>query len=166
MIRAVGIDPSISRTGLCGPGLLVSFSPPRDVTGYARHWYLAERVIAEVVMAAPAIVVLETYLVYGPRPNVPGIELGGLLRVILTHRGIPWTEVPPMVLKKFAAGTGKAKKPEMVAAAVDAGADPANDDEADAYWLRRAAEVWYNDPSHPRRDTLEKVAWPILEDTP
>lgn len=68
-------------------------------------------------------------------------ELGGAVRVALFDAGVPFVEVPPAVLKKFAAGSGSATKDEVLLAAVRrAGGVFAgmSNDEADAFWLLAA----------------------------
>jgi Holliday junction resolvasome RuvABC endonuclease subunit len=64
--------------------------------------------------------------------------LGHLIRAELDEMRVPWLEIAPTALKKFATGSGAAKKDAMKAAAVEHLAldSDASDDEADALWLR------------------------------
>lgn len=64
-------------------------------------------------------------------------EAAGVVKLRLFRMGVPFVLVAPKALKKFATGNGNASKDEMVAACKAAGGVPANDDEADAFWLRR-----------------------------
>lgn len=51
------------------------------------------------------------------------------------HHGIPYRGVAVSTLKKFATGSGRAKKPDMIAAAQALGHDVKSDDEADALMI-------------------------------
>ena len=67
--------------------------------------------------------------------------LNGLTAVALVQceaRGLEYAFVDATTLKKFATGSGRAKKPDMVAAAErELARSDLTDDEADAYWLVR-----------------------------
>ena len=64
-------------------------------------------------------------------------ELGGAVRLALYHLRVPYLDVPPSTLKKYATGNGQAGKIEMVqAASKRLGYDGHDDNEADALWLR------------------------------
>jgi hypothetical protein len=68
-------------------------------------------------------------------------ELGGAVRMTLFRLGVPFVEVPPAVLKKFAVGSGQASKDEVLLAAARRGGDRfvgSSNDEADAFWLLAA----------------------------
>lgn len=64
-------------------------------------------------------------------------ELGGVVRLRLFEMDIPFVEIPPKSVKLFATGNGNAGKPAMIAAAEALDALVRNDDEADAFHLRR-----------------------------
>lgn len=86
-------------------------------------------------------------------------ELGGCVRMWLFDNSIPYVEIPPTTLKKFATGKGNASKQEMIDAANESGAPDLDDDNvADAWWLMSVAEMFYQDPEvYPE---LEKYGWP------
>lgn len=59
--------------------------------------------------------------------------LKGLIETAAARAGVPVTSVCPATLKKWATGSGRAGKPEMIRAARDrTGIDPRDDNEADA----------------------------------
>lgn len=65
-------------------------------------------------------------------------ELGGAVRVRLFEMGVPFVEVSPALLKKFAVGSGQASKDEVLLAAARRGGSlfsGMSNDEADAFWL-------------------------------
>lgn len=113
------------------------------------------------------LVVLEGYA-YG-RPNQAHQigELGGVIRVALWEARVPYVEVPPAVLKKYATGHGNAGKGEVMASAIRRlGYEGHDDNEADADWLRTMALDHYGlsriilPAAH--REALGKVDWPEL----
>lgn len=61
------------------------------------------------------------------------------LGVWCNENKIPMDYIEVKTLKKFATGNGNAGKPEMIAAAIAAGFNVSNDDEADAIHLLRYA---------------------------
>ena len=110
-------------------------------------------------------------------------HLGGVVRLILHGRGIPYAVVPPSTLKLYATGNGRADKDEMIREAIKCGvtlpkkrqpkflADAQfNDDACDAWWLMQTAFTHYT-PNDPRlsvrpashRKTLSKVEWPRIK---
>ena len=87
----------------------------------------------------PDLIVFEA-----PLPQVKGIPgstvrllivFAGIVEMIAFSRGIRCMEENPMTVKKWATGSGKALKEDMVAAAVARGWDADNHDEADALML-------------------------------
>jgi crossover junction endodeoxyribonuclease RuvC len=63
-------------------------------------------------------------------------ELGGVLRVAIYEAGIPFVEVAPVQLKKYATGNTNAEKRDIVCAAAEIIGAPVDDDnQADAIFL-------------------------------
>lgn len=97
-------------------------------------------------------------------------ELGGAVRLELWDRGIPYVDVPPASLKKYATGRGNANKEQVLVAAVRRldyqGADP---NEADALWLREmGCDAYQTRPPRvpaAHQEALHAVPWPHLERT-
>lgn len=92
------------------------------------------------VRHSPAGVAYEAPFVDPKMANVTTLRklssLGGMLELQCYRRKIPVREVSNISAKK-AAGSGKFKKPDVMAAAVRCGLSPANYDESDAWavWL-------------------------------
>lgn len=140
MTAVVGIDASLTRTGIaCADGRLVSIAPKRRRDDRAARLWEFARALRPLIPRGEAGAVIEGYAVTANRGRSGAhlAELGGVIRLTLFEFAVPWVEVAPSTLKKFATGNGHADKAAMVAAAVEAGGAPANDDEADAFWLRR-----------------------------
>lgn len=95
-------------------------------------------------------------------------ELGGVVRVALFERGVPFVDVPPATMKKLATGKGNANKDEVFAAAIRRlGYTGTSKDEADARWLLEAALQHYSHAAATvlpeiQRGALVKVVWPEL----
>lgn len=140
-MKIVGLDLSLTSTGVALPdGHTVTLHPKQyAVTGRRLNelWGLLYPLLDR---HRPDVAVVEGYA-YGA--NMPGSERRaewvGCARLALERFRIPHIDVPPKKLKKWATGNGNADKAAMVQAALAAGGDPANDDEADAYLLRAMA---------------------------
>lgn len=139
-----GLDLSTSKIGCAtGTGELVSFSARAGAKDpYRRLSELRREVVRNLrtYPPAPELVVVEDYALASPgRMSLVRLgEIGGVIRTELFELGYRIALVPPTSLKRFATGNGAAKKPQMIDAAIAAGArDTVNDDEADAFHLRR-----------------------------
>ncbi len=150
MIRVAGIDPSLQSTGVAtytdGRFLPYRIQELRR-KGAARLCSIRDRVCT----------VIEGYS-YGSEGRWYDLgELGGVLRVALFERGIPYLVVPPSSLKRFTAGNGHATKEAMMRAVASYYAVSTSiDDEADAVALARFAYV-YETGDSVRRCELETV---------
>lgn len=115
------------------------------------------------------LVVLEGYAFSRPNQAHQIGELGGVIRVMLREQGVPWLAIPPAKLKKWATGKGNAQKDAMIATAIrgfDYGGT--SNDEADAYLLRKMAELHYSNVEQPkyRQEIDKEVAWPSVDELP
>lgn len=140
----IGVDLSLTATGICGRGGPSTISPLKGMTGMERlNWMQA--VIRGCILSPEAteeehrqtLVVFEG-LSYGS--NDPSAQeragLAYLLRHALYMRGVPYLLVPPTSLKKFVTGKGNAEKSLMLLEVYKRfGVSPANDNEADAVGL-------------------------------
>lgn len=160
----VGIDPSLSSTGLATTDRLLRLKPPRGLVGSAR--------IRWIVSAATAWAA-DLYVIEGPaysrQLGAGHHEAAGLwwaLRMELDQRDIPVAVVPPNVLKKYATGSGNASKDQVLAAVVRRYAHMpiTGNDEADAYVLYAMGLDYVGHPPLPvpqsQRAALASVDWP------
>jgi crossover junction endodeoxyribonuclease RuvC len=88
------------------------------------------------------------------------LELVGMIKFLLIQNKIDFCEVPQSTLKKFATGSGKAEKSQMVLkASKEYGFEAATEDEVDAFWLSRVGKclLYPEKFSESRRDTLKKI---------
>lgn len=115
----IAVDPSLTSTGLCVVrdkrmfvGLLKS--PPKLGTGLNRlNWF--HQTWADILAELPGVpVVIEDYSFSSVgRQHATG-ELGGVYRLGAFRAGRKLVQLTPTQVKKFAAGTGNAKKPMIM----------------------------------------------------
>lgn len=144
-MNLLAIDPSLSCWGIAIPGAVTSWKPHsrgvERLDGATRH---LERLVAT---HEPALVVLEGYSYASAQKAHQIGEMGGVLRLHLHRLGMPFIEVPPSSLKKWATGRGNAGKEEVLAEAIRRlGYDGHSNDEADALWLLHMAGSAYGLP--------------------
>lgn len=170
-MRVVGLDLSLQSTG---------WARADGATGTIRSHQVGcprlteiRTAILHIAKDPPAdFVAIEGYS-FGSRNGGERIgELGGVVRVALFGNGIPFVEIPPATLKKYATGRGNAKKPDMRMALYQrTGVDLDDDNQVDAWWLRAFALARYGAPvvdlpaSHLEALTNTKIDWPDLEAT-
>jgi crossover junction endodeoxyribonuclease RuvC len=175
--RVVGLDLSLTATGIAPsnfPQLRITYTVTTKTRGCERLAHIRDEVMKSCApvevwdpewrMDAP-LVVLEGYA-YG-RPNQAAHlgELGGVIRLALHEAGVPYVDVPPSNLKKYATGKGNAGKEEVLAAAIRRlGYEGHDNNQADALWLQA---MGYDALGRPvvempavNRAALEKVEWP------
>lgn len=150
--HVAALDVSTTRIGFAAPdGTLVSIVSKFDAKAPVRRlddlWRQMGRTL-QLHPPRPDVVAIEGYsLGKGPAGALSKIrlgEVGGLARVMLLHLDIPFVEIPPTSLKRWATGNGHADKGAMIAAARASGArGPVNHDEADAWHLRAMTRMAY-----------------------
>lgn len=174
MTRIVGLDLSITSTGIALPDGTTRTLHPRQIDLGARLNQLGTDLWRILQQADPQLAIIEGYSLHSPGPlgMVRRAEWVGCVRRDLRRLRVPTVEVPPTSLKLWATGNGNAPKPRMIQAARDAGGDPANHDEADAYLLWALARLTvddldlFSDPTdRPRRLKLaDDLAWPDVKE--
>ena len=114
------------------------------------------------------LVVIEGYSYGSKGASVVNIgELGGVVRLALWDDHMPYVEIPPSCMKRYATGKGNASKDDVLQAGVMRSGHTFTDNNAcDAWWLHQCALAHYC-PDHPllvkvpktHLDGLAKVAW-------
>jgi len=115
------------------------------------------------------LVIFENYSFGSKFSREPLAELGGVARLACFQNGIPYVAIAPTTAKKYATGSGKATKDEMLSSAIKrSGFDITNNNAADAWWLYQMGAAHYGLPDavempKENRKSLEKIQWPDLE---
>ena len=168
-VQAIGVDWSLSATGVCGElGGLRTLTPPTKDEVDRLVWFFreAQALVRDLDLLGTVLVFESPFM--GQRSPGPTMQLGelyGVVKVALRHwqHRIVW--VPPSTLKMYATGKGNATKPDMRAELIKrCGLDIKDDNQCDAWWLRAMALDQYGAPpvelpaSHRR--ALHSVKWP------
>lgn len=146
----MGIDPSLNGTGICVPSgytdhLKLNSNKSNTVKGMSRVARVACWVKFQLYEQPVTHVCMEGYAMNAKGRTHDIAELHSVVKLLVLKRGIPIIIVPPTTLKKWVAGHGFAKKPQMIEAVNrDWGVDIVSDDEADAYGLMRFGEAYLN----------------------
>lgn len=187
MTAVVGLDLSLRATGMaCSDGTTLRLVPPKNVwpvTAAKRHlrsemdriaWILDQ--VGENLTGPlpdeprfdsprPDLVVIEHYSRGSSNRREEMGELGGIIRLDLWARNIPYADVSPASLQKFACGDSKKRdKDAVLAAAIRLGCPGNTNDEADSWFLRQMGLYHLGESDVPhtqyRDDAISKVAWP------
>lgn len=164
MTHILGLDLSLTATGVAWEGGTRVLSFPK-LRGMERVHAIN---LAVSELDQPDIVVLEGYSFGSKGRAVYDIaELGGVIRYGFHEVALPYVEVPPSVLKKFATGKGNVGKDEVLAAAIRKfGFEGSNNNEADAWILYKMGMARYDEETRSsvaatdyQREALAKVDW-------
>lgn len=172
--RVVGLDLSLTRTGIALPdGAAVVLRP--KTRGTARMVEVRDGVLNAwhgFTDTLDADIVAIEGFAFGARGRAV-FDIGGVgwvIRVALHEAGVPYVEIPPSVLKRYATGRGNADKQAMQMAAckrLDYDDEKPDDNIVDALWLRALALDAYGHPvvdmPKAQRDaSVAAVTWPRL----
>lgn len=159
----LGIDPSLTATGIacCDGTLLVSGGA--SILG-DRRLTLIHKSIMKACEDGPVLAVVEDLPTHAMGAGKSGMAQG-VVRLALLANGVPYAEIVPATLKKYATGHGRAGKPAMRAALFEhTGVDERSTDKVDAAWLRHAGLDWLGAPEivlpANQRAALDKAKWP------
>jgi len=172
-MNVAGCDPSTSRIGWAGTdGSLYSISAKAKADENARRLHELVSAVDRTMALRPPwpdVIAVEGYIESfggGTLAKIRLGEIGGSLRLRWFEQGIPYVEIRPGTLKRFATGSGNADKERMVLAARKQGATPRNHDEADAFHLRRMARAAYGLISGQLEDyeldAISALVWPTV----
>jgi len=153
----LGIDQSYTSTGIVilNGGIMAhghKFAANKAVNRFAQAHEITMHITKVVEEYQPRIIAIEG-LAFGMRGNVTR-DLGGLQFVIISHlqevKKREITIIAPTSAKKFATGSGRAKKEDMIASLPESVLKYFTDlgmkkttglsDMADAYWIAKTAE--------------------------
>ncbi len=160
----LALDLSLTATGVCMDGVTCTVRP--KARGWERIDYIAET-IRDYTCEAD-VVVLEGYSFASNTGRVfERAELGGIVRYDIWVAEVPFVDVPPGTLKKYATGKGNAQKDAMIAAAIRRfGFKGSDNNEADAYLLWCMARHAYGHPVARvplvQSECVGKVEWPEI----
>jgi crossover junction endodeoxyribonuclease RuvC len=138
--------------------------PPKTVGLGIRRLQWIRFTVLQLAMPAD-LIVIEGYAFAAANQAHQLGELGGVVRIALADRDKTVVVIPPASLKLYATGSGKAKKDEVLAAAIRSlGYDGHNHNTADALWLLEMARAKYSGASltEPKTRALSKLTWPAL----
>jgi crossover junction endodeoxyribonuclease RuvC len=172
-LRIAAFDLSLTRTGYAlnwgKDGPIVGVIDTEKMRGIERLDYIVGEIFDNVLEGedGATLVVLEGFS-YGSKGravfDIAG--LGWIVRYHMHRVGMPYVEVPPSTLKKYATGKGNANKSAMLAAAIRVLKYQGHDDnEADALWLLHMAidACVYGGAASltvAQSEALEAVQWP------
>jgi Holliday junction resolvasome RuvABC endonuclease subunit len=164
-VKITALDLSITATGVCLPDGTVSTVRTKTTDGDRRLLVIEDAVRSAVTGADLVVMEALTGNLKGSASVTVGKVHGVVDRLLMRELGIPYAEVSPSTLKKFATGNGNCNKVEMGVSAMERFHLRFKDDnQCDAFWLWQAALVHYGlaDVTFPpvQRNALKTVVWP------
>lgn len=166
--QVIGLDLSLGSTGLALPdGATRRIRPrPASLRGGPRLTAIWSQLRAELAGCSPELIVIEDYAPgsIGISGKLANAELRGVViqRLSVALPEATFAFIKPNTLKRWATGSGVAKKPAMMAAAARMGwAETGCDDEADAFLLRALGLQYLTGqgPAH-QLEICDSIAWP------
>lgn len=163
----VALDLSLTGTAVCADGHTDVLNPGTR-RGHERLAWILDRIHDWTHQPDLQLVAIEgySYASRATQAHKTG-ELGGLVRHHLWARDIPYIDVPPSSVKKYATGRGNADKDAVIHAAIRRGGDlyrGHTNDEADAWWIWALACDLTGHPAitvpQTHRDALTKLRLP------
>lgn len=176
-LRVLGLDLSITATGICLPDGTTTTIRTNPKTGDRRLVHIVNKVGIALNESPDGIGDGVDLVVIEEAP--PGLKGSAIKAIHMVHGAVrlrlldfntPYVVINPTVLKAFATGSTSADKTAMAMAAYKRAdrefADDKGGDQCDAWWLRTAGLDWYGQPEFElpkaQRERLTKVDWPAL----
>lgn len=132
--RVVGIDPSVTSTGLAFADGSTTVVKDRKVDG-------DKRLVAIYFSTSMAVMTADFCVLEDLPRNAMGAgatgQAQGAVRIALQNAAVPYIALSPATVKKASVGKGNADKKQMVAA-IPSELGITSHDEADAWWMRQA----------------------------
>lgn len=141
MVNVIGIDPSLTATGLAlatGETWTAASSQYKsdDRLDYIYRSVLTIAQSANEVRNPITLAAVEDLPTHAKGAGLTGMAQG-VVRLALKQTFVPYILVPAASLKKFATGSGNAGKPDMrMELYKRTGLDLRDDNQVDAWWLR------------------------------
>jgi Holliday junction resolvasome RuvABC endonuclease subunit len=166
MVNVLGLDLSLAAPGFCWgslPAEMATLKPRSD--GDRRLCEIRDAVCNLVLGGSINLAVIEDVPRYATS-SMALTEVRGIVKGVLLDYNVPYAFVAPAALKVYACGSGTVGKTDMIDAAEKMlGHRPADDNAADAWWLRHVgltalAGAAGLDPGQTR--VLSAVDWPEL----
>jgi Holliday junction resolvasome RuvABC endonuclease subunit len=143
-MNIVGIDPSLTATGIAGPLGETTVVYPKACTGDDRLGYLYAEVRENLYAADVAVV--EDLPTHAHGAGKTGMAQG-VIRLAVLRSTAQLLTVTPATVKKFATGKGNATKADMRMALYQrTGEDVRDDNQVDAWWLRAIGHQLVGEP--------------------
>lgn len=165
-LRIMGLDLSLSATGVCLPDGRVFTIKCKSDWGDNRLPLIRDVIRRHCPKVDLAVIEDKVHSSFSAA--VLGM-VQGVVRTELMDQGVPYALVPAKTLKKYATGNGNADKKEMIFAAKRrAGLIFKDDNQCDAWWAWQAGMdhydlgVSYLDPDPRASKLLDVVMWPVM----
>jgi hypothetical protein len=165
--KVVGLDLSITSTGICHPNGTTRRVRPKRTDGDERFRTIRAAVLNDAFGCDLAVIEAAPPGLRGAADAIYGVQ--SVVRVLLMDHGVPYVPVNVATLKAFVTGNGKSDKPAMAVEAYKrAGAEFPGDeggDMCDAWWLRVIGLYLLGEPPFPMpADRVERLSGLVLPD--
>lgn len=151
MISVLGVDPSLTGTGIAWPDGDTWTAASSSYKGDDRLDYIYRSIHTLMeqhnqVLKPVTLAVVEDLPKHAHGAGLTGMAQG-VVRLALKQTLVPYILVPAASLKKFATGSGNAGKPDMrMELYKRAGIDLKDDNQVDAWWLRAIGHALLGEP--------------------